>query len=154
MAAYLDLATFKLLSIMPASYADEIEALEAGWIETQLNYWSRWIDSRLRKRYAVPFEAPVSEVVTGWLTRIVTLKCYQKRGVDPTDAQFADVKDDAEHAQQEIKEAAESRDGLFDLPLRADDPSSAITKGAPLGYSEVSPYTWGDVQLVETESDG
>ncbi len=144
--AYLDLTSFKALTIMPAADVDGIESVAPGWILGQLTYWSGWLDSRLRKRYAAPFALPYPEAVTGWLARIVTVRAYLKRGVDQTDEQFLSIKEDAAEAMEEIKEAADSVVGLFDLPLREDTTASGISRGGPFAYTEASPYVWTDVQ--------
>jgi hypothetical protein len=147
MAAYLTKTELASLSVMPASYVTELETLELGWVDAQLANWSAWLDSRLRKRYAAPFALPAPIAVTNWLQRIVTHRCYLKRGIDPTDAQAAAIREDAEAAMREVAEAAASDTGLFDLPAStANAAASAITKTAPLGYSETSPYTWTAVQ--------
>lgn len=146
MAPYLTIATFKNLTAMPSTDVDALEAIAPGWVDAKLAAKSRWIDARLSKRYAVPFTAPYPEAVTDWLARIVTLNAYLRRGVDPNDRQFEELKADAEAAELEVKEAAESEKGLFELPLRADTAAGGISKGGPLGYSEASPYAWTDVQ--------
>lgn len=143
---YLTLSEFKALSVAPSSLLDEIETASPGWIGTQLEYWSAQIDSRLRKRYAAPFVAPYPLSVQGWLARLVTVRCYLKRGTDPSDMQYADIKADADAAVSEIKEAADSVTGLFDLPLREDTTKTGVSKGGPFGYSEQSPYVWTDQQ--------
>jgi hypothetical protein len=145
MAAYLDIAGFKSLSIMSSAEVDELEAIAPGWLTAKLAARSRWIEARLRKRYG-PFSEPYPEAIQDWLARIVTLAAYLRRGVDPTDAQFAEIKADAEKAEEEIAEAAEAQDGLFDLPLRADSNASGIAKGAPYVYSERSPTLWTHIQ--------
>lgn len=146
MAAYLDLPTFKTLTLMPASDVDALESLASGWIGTQLEYYSRWIDSRLRKRYAVPFPDPAPEAVREWLNRIVTMRAFLRRGVDPNDAQFAAIVADRDAALADIKEAADSETGLFELPLLDASDASDVSKGGPYAYSEQSPYVWTDVQ--------
>lgn len=151
MTAYLDLTGLKSRSVMPAEYFDEIETAQAGWIAAQLETWSRWIDARLRKRYAAPFAAPYPEQILNWLARIVTVRAWMRRGVDPTDPQFDKIAEDAKEAGLEIKEAAESVAGLFDLPLRADTTTSGISFGGPIGYSEASPYIWMDRQAEAAE---
>ena len=146
MAIYLDLTSFKALSTMPSGIVDDVESVSSGWVLGQLGYWSAWIDSRLGKRYAVPFSSPYPVAVTGWLARIVTLQVWLKRGIDATDEQFLEIKSDANAARDEIKAAANSNVGLFDLPERADVSTSGISRGGPLSYSESSPYVWADRQ--------
>lgn len=131
---------------MPPSFVDAIETTQPGWLDAQFLYWSDWIDTRLRKRYAVPFVVPFPLAVEGWLARIVTVRAFLRRGINPTDAQYADIKTDHDNALDEIKEAADSEKGLFDLPMRADLDPSAISQGNPRSYTEASPYVWTDVQ--------
>lgn len=143
---YLDLPGFRAETLMPGSDVDALDVRHPGWIAGQLESWSRQIDARLRKRYAVPFVAPYPIAVQGWLARIVTLRCYLKRGVDPNDAQFEVIKEDADNAVAEIKEAADAETGLYDLPLIEGSSASGISKGGPRSYSEASPYVGFDVQ--------
>lgn len=145
MAAFLDLAAFKPLSLMPDEDIDALDTRYPTFFATQLEDRSAWMESRLRKRYG-PFEAPYTQALKGWLAALVTVRAYLKRGVDPNDAQWLEVKKAAEDALAEIKEAADSNEGLFDLPLRADTTATGITKGGPFSYSEQSPYVWKDVQ--------
>lgn len=156
MSQYLTLETFRDLSLLPPSYVDVIEQMHPGWIGRQLTRWSAWIDARLSKRYAVPFDAASPPmIVEEWLNRIVTHRCYLKRGVDPTDAQVEDIKADAEAARIEINEAADKDDNRFELPFRADLPGSVgVVKGAPLAYSEQSPYTASELQRDAAGEEG
>lgn len=150
--AYLDIAGFKNLTVIPSSFVDDLEAVESGWLAAQLAYWSRWIDSRLSKRYAAPFPAhddtpSTPPAVQAWLARIVTVRVMLKRGVDQNDEQFIAVADDDRAAREEIQEAANSDVGLFDLPLHSTTSASGITRGGPFGYSETSPYVHADEQI-------
>src|SRR6187402_3667742 len=106
MAAYLDLEAFKARTIMPEQDVSDVEAAAPGWVLLQLEQCSRWLDSRLRKRYAAPFDvATCPEIVKSWVTRLVTLRVYLRRGVDATDAQFDLIRADAENSTAEVKEA-------------------------------------------------
>jgi len=144
MASYLTPQQFSDRSVMPAEHLETIEALSPGWLATQLEQQSAWLDARLRKRYSAPFASPYPAAVLGWLTDIVTLAAYLRRGVNAQDEQFQLIKEAAQNARAEVREAADSQTGLFDLPLASGE--SAISKGGPFGYSEQSPYVGFDVQ--------
>jgi hypothetical protein len=145
-AQYLTVADFKLLTDMPGEFVDYLESKAPGWLDAQLAYYTGQINARLAKRYAVPFQAPVPDAARGWLARLVTPRAYRRRGVDPNDEQYADVKADAGAADKEIEEAANAVDGLYDLPLRQDTAASGISKGGTRAYSEQSPYVFQDRQ--------
>lgn len=145
-APYLDLAGFTLRTVMPSGDVTSVETKAPGFIVAQLAIEQSKLDSRLRKRYAIPFTAPVPEIVLGWLTKLITPEVYRKRGVNPADPQLELCEKDRDAALAEIKEAADSRDGLFDLPLSQSLQTSAVTSGGPLFYSEQSPYTWATLQ--------
>jgi hypothetical protein len=154
MAGYLTLAEFKARSTMPAAHVDSIEAVASGFTLQQIESVSRLdIDSRLRKRYAVPFSDPYPEAVKIWCARIVTFACWDKLGCDPTDESMVRAEKAHDQALAQIKEAADSTDGLFDLPLRADTTATGISKGGPFGYSEQSPYVWTDVQSATARNE-
>ena len=157
MAAYLDNAGFKTRTIMPGGDVDLLNSSSdsTGFIAARLVLRQSEIDSRLRKRYAVPFALPAPEIVCGWLAAFVTLDAYLKRGVNPQDPTLDLVKADYERAEKQLAEAADSVTGLFDLPLREDAQTSGVTQGGPFGYSEQSPYTWADLQRqAASQEDG
>jgi hypothetical protein len=141
-AAYLDVDGFKLLSTMPATDIVELEAAASGWLDKRLEFRSREIDARLGKRYGTPFVAPYPIAVQGWLAAIVTRDAFLRRGVDPTDQQFAEIKAAADQAYADLKEAADGDGGLWELPLRNDTSANGVTRGGPRAYSEQSPYVW------------
>lgn len=157
---YLTVQGFKDLAIIPSQYVDDIEVEQPGWTLKQLGYWSAVIDGRLRKRYAVPFDNDSPPVaIAGWLARIVTLEAYLRRGINATDEQVATIKERATDAHAEIKEAANSETGLFELPLRADSPTGqGVSRGGPMAYTEASAYRWTTVQQaaagLEDSADG
>lgn len=159
---YMLTSRFRELTIMPAGDLDMIETLEAGWTQKQIDLVGAWINTRLAKRYAVPFGADplvghterddVPEVIEGWIVALMTLRAFVKRGFNPStsDDWFVEgVINPAKEAKAEVLEAADSEKGLFDLPFKAsEDPDgTGVTRGGPLGYSEASPYAWTDVQL-------
>jgi hypothetical protein len=146
MGAYLDLAGFRDRTTMPDGDVDGVEAAAPGWIDRKLAAMSAEIDARLSKRYDVPFMSPFPGAVQDWLERIVTPRVYFLRGVNPDDAQFQELKADADAAWRAVAEAADSSIGLYDLPLRSDTNATGITRGTPLAYAEASPYSWTDAQ--------
>lgn len=131
---------------MPDRFIDEVENEHPGWVEIQLNHWARWIDTRLRKRYATPFLAhdaapdPTPPQIQTWLAQLVTVEVWLKRGVDSNDRQFDLINERAGTAKEEILEAAKDDDSWFDLPLRVSADGTLIAKPAPRFYSEQSPY--------------
>lgn len=139
---YLTLAQFKTRSLMPSEDVEVLEQQAPGFVEARIAFHQGRINGRLTKRYAVPFASP-PEIVLGWLTDLVTFDCYKKRGWNPSSEQDAEIKADSDVAAAEVKEAADSQNGLFDLPLReADTGASGVSLGGPMGYSEASPYAW------------
>ena len=150
MSQYLTLTTYQDLTLAPASYVEFVEAEEPNWINRQLSHLSALLDAKLAKRYATPFDADSPPVaVQDWLRRMMDLRLYYKRGVDPTDQQFGEIKEDAKAAWAEVADAADSDKGHTELPRRADDPTIGVTRGTPLSYTETSPYIWSDVQADE-----
>jgi hypothetical protein len=145
-APYMTVESYRAQALVPGTFIDEVESVEPGWTLARLVRHSAWINAKLAKRYPVPFGAPYPEAVLGWLDSLTTLDLLLRRGVDPTDQQFDEIKQSAERARSDVAEAANSETGLFDLPLRADTAASGLTKGLPLVYSEASPYAWADVQ--------
>jgi hypothetical protein len=143
---YLDAAAFATLTELPGETVEWVEDSYPGWLDAQLALASATIDARLRKRYDAPFAEPYPLIVRSWLARMIAPKLMRKRGVDALDEQYIDIRDDAKAAEEEIKEAADSETGLYDLPLRADTDASGISKGGPYAFSEASPYVWTDRQ--------
>lgn len=156
MAAWLDVDGFALRSVMPAEDVERLEEQYPGYLTQQIAVWQRWIESRLWKRYALPFGEPAPETAIGWLVSLVTLAAYQRRGWNPAGAENQLIIDAATTAREEVKEAADSVDGLFELPLRDTATAPGVSLGGPFGYSETSPYVWTDRQREtgRSEDDG
>lgn len=146
MGQYLTVAELKLRALVPPEYVDALEIASAGFIDAQLQLESAYIDSRLRKRYDAPFSSPYPVAVQRWLVARVQVTVYLRRGVDATDAQYIEIQKRYDKAESELEEAANAKDGLFDLPLRANTTTTGISKGSPRAYSESSPFVWKDQQ--------
>lgn len=144
--AYINLTEFKALSLMPASDIDALETAAPGFFDAQLNAASAEVDARLSKRYGTPFASPVAYKVRAWVANIATVAAYLKRGVNPSDEQFQEIKAYADRAFTEMLEAANAELGLFELPLRSDTSTSGVIRGRPQVYSEQSPYVGLDNQ--------
>jgi len=151
--SYLSFSEFKVRSLMGAAQIDRLEGKLPGFVASSLVDESAYIDARLRKRYAAPFQAPYPPVVLRWLNQLVTLKSMMALGFNPQSPQDSLAKEQHDIAVAELKEAADSKDGLFDLPLRADTTATGVSKGGPRGYSEESPYTNLDRQRARLRNE-
>jgi hypothetical protein len=86
-------------------------------------------------------DTPVPRIVLRWLVVMTTWDTYDRRGVGGSqDPKVARAEKAYDEAKAECKEAADSVDGLFDLPT-SEDADSAQTTGDPLHYTQHSPYT-------------
>lgn len=155
MAAYLTIVELKTLANIPAAHVDRCEAVAPGYVQGQLDAWSRYIDSRLRKRYAavMPFAPPYPIELQSWLARIVAVRIETKIGIRPTDEQFVWLEGDAKGAFTELEEAANSETGLFDLPKAGGANESGLGQGGSRVYSEQSPYVGFDRQSQVARSE-
>lgn len=156
--AYLNLTNFTGAggTIMPSVLVNRLQTERPGWIDARLEKRSRFIDAKLQKRYATPFnETSPPLVVVDWLIAIVTLEAYGALGVNPTsemDQQLIVAPYLA--AMKQIDEAADSETGLFELPARQDVPTSiGIVNGGPFGHSEQSPYVGFDDQRAQAQEE-
>lgn len=147
---YLDFVGFRARTAMAAGEVDYVEGQEPGFITKRIAMRTSWMHARLRKRYgkSLPFGDPVPEILLVWLVALVTYDVMRKRGMNPQDP-FGDMLvKEADKAEEEIKEAADSKDGLFDLPS-PEDGDSNVSTGGPLGYSETSPYVGMQKQATQ-----
>ena len=93
--SYLDVEEYKQYSNLPDVDIDDMEAIQAGWIDRKLRALSNAVDARLRKRYSVPFVAPFPDQVCDWVARLMDVALLKKRGVDATDEQFVSIVEDS-----------------------------------------------------------
>jgi len=83
----------------------------------------------------------VPEVILQWLTTLVTMDVLIRHGINPNDPLSELLSKRVDLVREQMQEAANTKDGLWDLPL-SEDLGSAVDTGGPFGYSEQSPYTW------------
>lgn len=94
-------------------------------------------------------ETPVPSTILGWLVALLNVDILRKRGVNADDPQMALLVQEKADALAEVAQAANSQDGLFDLPTNDDGATSAVTTGGVLSYSESSPFVSADRQEFE-----
>ncbi len=150
---------FRTRTIMPDHDVDELWGLRSGYLEAACAGALADIVARLRKRYRTPFtdasgSNPRPEIVVAWQTKIVTPEAYRARGYNPADPQMEWAEKDRDRTYEQIKEAADAENGLYDIPLLVTQDPTGIVKGGPLGYAEPSPYDWTDVQSGALRSRG
>lgn len=144
---YLTVDAFKLRAdLIQPKDVDLLEQRFPLFVEQQILVHQSRINAQLKKRYAVPFGTPVPEIVLGWLTTLVTRSCWHRRGYNAADPAMVELKERCDQALGEIREAADAKDGLFDLPLNDATGGSAVVSPAPLAYTENSPYVSADNQ--------
>lgn len=147
MSQYLTVSEFQSRTLLPAQYVDQVISQAPEFVGFALADRSAYIDSVLGKRYAVPFiEQPYPSVMLRWLTVMVSLDVYMKRGFNPTDDDAQLFVKQFDTAVTELKEAANAQDGLYELPLRQDLTGNGIVKGYARTYSETSPFVWKGIQ--------
>ena len=148
MSCYPTIQDVKDLGTLPAEDIDELEVRYPGITLRVATKVSAQFDARLAKRYAAPFQQPYPDVLVDHVARVVAYRLTLKRGFNPSSEQDQLIKEEKDEALAWLKEAADSKDGLIELPLRQETPpgGSAINVGGPYGYSEAGPYEWLDRQ--------
>jgi hypothetical protein len=147
--SYVDVPTFRAKTILAAELVIAIDGANPNFLLGCLTDWSAWLDAQLRKRYAVPFVAPIPLIVPRWVVRLAGPDVYRKRYIDPQTDQLLDaLTTDRTDAKTEIQQAADAVDGLFDLPLLDTATASAVTQGLPLSSADQNPYDWIDRQAI------
>lgn len=130
----------------------DVDAFEAAWPGRLLALfasWSRYVDGCLRKVYEVPLQDPAPIEVKISVVRIVTAEAFKIYGYKPGSSEKEVSDADAATAFAALKELA-APDGRLELPIKDVAPETeGPSKGAPLGYSETSPWTWIDLQREE-----
>ena len=157
MPTYLALATYKQRTTIDASIVTLCENKGkdvAWWLESA----SAQINTRLAKRYAVDFASPgpVPDQIIFWLIRLVNIDVWECAGGLPEGREDGWADAARKQVYEEIKEAADAENGLYELPLRNTDPlgASAINKGGPMVVSFNTIYGHFDAQAADRDGGG
>lgn len=147
MTEYLTSAELKLLGSMPGPDVDLVESKYPGVTIATIRAVGGHFDSKLVKRYAIPFVPPYPEAIKLHVARAVAWLLWLKRGYNPAGKLDELLKADNDASLAWLDQAADAQNGLVELP-GVDGPlgGSNATKASPLSYSETSPYVWTDVQ--------
>ena len=146
--AYVDLDYIRDHGTMDPESVDAFEASSPGVIDKLAESVSKIFDAKLRKRYAAPFKEPYPEALRYHVAQFVCFQIWIRRGFNPGSEQDALLTRMRDEAYEWLQEAADSKDGLIELPLRETDPpeGKAIVRSGPIGRSDASPYEWTDRQ--------
>jgi phage gp36-like protein len=147
--AYVDIDFVKVVGSMPPEDVDAVVGLYPDLFDALAKSVSAIFDARLAKRYAAPFQTPYPEALRWHVAQVVVAALWQKRGYNPGSAQDQIIQQNKAEALEWLKEAADGKDGLIDLPLRSNTDASGISRGGPRAYHEQSPYTWTDLQRAD-----
>lgn len=121
---------------------------EAGqaFVNRQISLLRGSIYNRLRRLYSIDSMVQSEpDIIKLWIAALVVLKIYRKRGIDPTDLQFQEFKEQAAFIEQQIDAAANAESGLYDLPLLNSN-ESAKRKIKVLSSNQADPGAWKRVQ--------
>jgi hypothetical protein len=144
--ALIALDDFILLSTMPDVDVRAVESRVPGKVMTLFQLAQAQAYAILIKRYAIP--PPPVDALVKLLVDCTVPQVYQARGWDPTNDKRADQYNEiANAAWARLKEAADGKDGLFELLLPKSSPAQTlVSQGSPLFYAEQNPYSWQDAQ--------
>ena len=154
--SYATLQQVRRLGVMRPSDIDRIEAQEPGITLERAEAVTSVLNSKLMKRYRLPFMQPYPLSLAKYVAVVVSYELLTDvRGLNPE----SDQKDAAEKALAKVEAwltAAVDPEG-GDVELRAAEAGlgpSAVSAGGPYGYSEASPYTWTDAQVDAIRGGG
>lgn len=151
-----DLASYKAITLIPAAEIDAVEVIEPGWTRRRAALVQGRICDKLRKRYGDYNSlswAQLADTVKYWLVAILDRDVYVKRGRNAADPAMTDQNREADAALVKIDEAANSKDGLIELPIVQGADTSGVNHGGPLFYSEASPFIGADRQERAARGD-
>ncbi len=146
MAGYFDTDYLGMMGSVPSSVLTEFATANPGRLEAMAVAISRLMDSYLFKRYATPFADPVPEVVKFHGTQIMSHQLRIIIGFDPGSAQDEQIVKARDAAFAWLEQAANSRDGLVELPLRepaaGKGDTSGVSRRRARAFSYTKPMDW------------
>lgn len=146
----------RLKGVLIPADVDRVEARFPGITAARLATAHARLNARLQKRYRLPFLTPVPECLVWWEAVVVSYELLTDlRGLNPESGQGPRLEQAYQEAKEWLTAAVDSEHG--DVELRsAEAPlgAAAVNAGGPLGYSELSPYTWSDVQIEALRGGG
>lgn len=150
MARSTTVAEFRILSGVKPAMADRALARlystdAADAIQQNLDAMTDWVYAQLDKRYgALDYAkldvADVPKIIKLWVSQLVAADIILISGVDASAGDTVLYQTRADRARADIKLAADSVDGMFSLPLKADLKTGGIVKPGFVSYSETSPF--------------
>jgi hypothetical protein len=156
MPAYLTLVQYRAITTLDGSIVD-LCGTKGKNVQRWLDLASAHIRSRLVKRYAIDWSEvanqPVPDKIIEWLILLVDIPVCKCTGAIPEGRVDDWIREDEKRVNDELKEAADSENGLFELPLR-EPGVSAVNKGGPLVTSNTTIYGFFDAQQTARDSDG
>lgn len=144
--AYVDLDYVCLVSPIREDAARSYDADHPNSFAAIAEAVSRMFDARLAKRYATPFDTTKPpEALRFHVGNVVAYQLWLKIGYDPGSQQDSNIKEARDEALAWLKDAADSVEGLVELPRREDATKTdaiAVSRSKPLAYSEATPFEW------------
>ena len=140
-------SAFATLSPFDEDRCAELEAKRPGHLMALAEALSAGVDARLRKNFVTPFTKPYPLKVKMWVADLLTPRAYLSLGVKPSDDEQVSIIEAGKLANAEIKEAADAKENLFQLPNFQGSSDSIGEEPPTLAYSEQSPFTSKHVQF-------
>jgi hypothetical protein len=146
MPSYLTLAAYRSITTLDGSIVD-LCAAKGKDVQRWLDLESAHIRSRLVKRYAIDWtevtNQPVPDKIIQWLILLVDIPVCKCTGATPEGRVDDWAREDQARVNDELKEAADAENGLFELPLR-ETGASAIHIGVPHVVERLTPAGYWD----------
>jgi len=146
MPSYLTLAAYRSITTLDGSIVD-LCAAKGKDVQRWLDMGSAHIRSRLEKRYAIDWteisNQPVPDKIIQWLVLLTDIPVCKSAGVTPEGRVDDWAREDETRTNDELKEAADAENGLFELPLR-ETGASAVHIGVPHVIDFLTPSTYWD----------